>query len=226
MPIRSRSISNPTGSSSARSVVAIWGRCLPMSWSRHFPVGSPRSPVPTTVAPGAAGGQPLAPRLARSATRRDDARRRGDAETAPQALREGAAAAPDRARRDDRVGASARAPASSLVFEGRDAAGKGGVIKRITQYVSPRVARVVALPAPTEREQTEWYFQRYVAHLPAAGEIVIFDRSWYNRAGVEHVMGFCSARGVPALPAPVPDLRAHARRRRDHPRQVLVLGLR
>jgi polyphosphate kinase len=80
-----------------------------------------------------------------------------------------------------------------VIFEGRDAAGKGGVIKRITQYVSPRVCRVVALPAPTEREQTQWYFQRYVAHLPAAGEIVLLDRSWYNRAGVEHVMGFCTA---------------------------------
>jgi polyphosphate kinase 2 len=81
----------------------------------------------------------------------------------------------------------------ALIFEGRDAAGKGGVIKRITEHISPRVARVVALPAPTEREKTEWYFQRYVAHLPAGGEIVIFDRSWYNRAGVEKVMGFCSA---------------------------------
>jgi polyphosphate kinase len=80
-----------------------------------------------------------------------------------------------------------------VIFEGRDAAGKGGVIKRITQHLSPRVARIVALPAPTEREQSEWYFQRYVAHLPAAGEIVLFDRSWYNRAGVEHVMGFCTA---------------------------------
>ncbi|MGB2851156.1 MAG: polyphosphate kinase 2 [Solirubrobacterales bacterium] len=80
----------------------------------------------------------------------------------------------------------------ALVFEGRDAAGKGGVIKRITEYISPRIARVVALPAPTERERTQWYFQRYVAHLPAAGEIAIFDRSWYNRAGVEKVMGFCT----------------------------------
>lgn len=79
-----------------------------------------------------------------------------------------------------------------IVFEGRDAAGKGGVIKRITQHLSPRICRVVALPAPTEREQTQWYFQRYSAHLPAAGEIVLFDRSWYNRAGVERVMGFCS----------------------------------
>jgi len=79
-----------------------------------------------------------------------------------------------------------------VVFEGRDAAGKGGAIKRITEYLNPRVARIVALPAPTEREQGQWYFQRYVAHLPTAGEIVLFDRSWYNRAGVEHVMGFCT----------------------------------
>jgi len=78
-----------------------------------------------------------------------------------------------------------------VVFEGRDAAGKGGVIKRITQHLNPRVCRVAALPAPTEREQTQWYFQRYVPHLPAAGEMVLFDRSWYNRAGVERVMGFC-----------------------------------
>jgi polyphosphate kinase 2 len=79
-----------------------------------------------------------------------------------------------------------------IVFEGRDAAGKGGAIKRITQKLNPRVCRVVALPAPNDRERTQWYFQRYVAHLPAAGEIVLFDRSWYNRAGVEHVMGFCT----------------------------------
>ncbi len=79
-----------------------------------------------------------------------------------------------------------------VIFEGRDAAGKGGVIKRVTQSLSPRVCRVVALAAPTEREKTQWYFQKYVAHLPAAGEMVIFDRSWYNRALVEHVMGFCS----------------------------------
>jgi polyphosphate kinase 2 len=79
-----------------------------------------------------------------------------------------------------------------VIFEGRDAAGKGGVIKRITERVSPRICRVVALPAPTEREKTQWYFQRYVAHLPAAGEMVLFDRSWYNRAGVERVMGFCT----------------------------------
>ncbi len=79
-----------------------------------------------------------------------------------------------------------------IVFEGRDAAGKGGVIKRITQRLNPRVCRVAALPAPNDRERTQWYFQRYVAHLPAAGEIVLFDRSWYNRAGVERVMGFCT----------------------------------
>lgn len=79
-----------------------------------------------------------------------------------------------------------------VVFEGRDAAGKGGTIKRITEYLSPRIARVAALPAPTDRERGQWYYQRYVAHLPAPGEIVLFDRSWYNRAGVEKVMGFCT----------------------------------
>ena len=79
-----------------------------------------------------------------------------------------------------------------VLFEGRDAAGKGGAIKRITQRLNPRVCRVAALPAPNDRERTQWYFQRYVSHLPAAGEIVLFDRSWYNRAGVERVMGFCS----------------------------------
>ncbi len=79
-----------------------------------------------------------------------------------------------------------------IVFEGRDAAGKGGVITRITQRLNPRVCRVAALPAPNDRERTQWYFQRYAAHLPAAGEIVLFDRSWYNRAGVERVMGFCT----------------------------------
>ena len=80
-----------------------------------------------------------------------------------------------------------------VIFEGRDAAGKGGVIKRITQRLNPRVCRVAALPAPNDRERTQWYFQRYVAHLPAGGEIVLFDRSWYNRAGVERVMGFCTS---------------------------------
>ena len=79
-----------------------------------------------------------------------------------------------------------------VIFEGRDAAGKGGTIKRMTEYLSPRTARIAALPAPTEREKGQWYFQRYIEHLPTKGEIVIFDRSWYNRAGVERVMGFCT----------------------------------
>jgi polyphosphate kinase 2 len=79
-----------------------------------------------------------------------------------------------------------------VLFEGRDTAGKDGVIKRVISYLNPRTCRVVAVPTPSERERTQWYFQRYVLHLPAAGEIVLFDRSWYNRAGVEHVMGFCS----------------------------------
>jgi polyphosphate kinase len=79
-----------------------------------------------------------------------------------------------------------------VIFEGRDAAGKGGTIKRVTEYLNPRLARIVALPAPTDRQRSRWYFQRYVEHLPSAGEIVLFDRSWYNRAGVERVMGFCT----------------------------------
>lgn len=79
-----------------------------------------------------------------------------------------------------------------VIFEGRDGAGKGGTIKRITEYLNPRLARIVALPAPTDRERGQWYFQRYIAHLPARGEIALFDRSWYNRAGVEKVMGFCT----------------------------------
>jgi len=91
-----------------------------------------------------------------------------------------------------------------IVFEGRDAAGKGGVIKRITQRLNPRVCRVVALPAPNDRERTQWYFQRYVTHLPAGGEIVLFDRSWYNRAGVERVMGFCTDEQVEAFFQTVP----------------------
>jgi polyphosphate kinase len=91
-----------------------------------------------------------------------------------------------------------------VVFEGRDSAGKGGIIKRITQRLNPRVCRVVALPAPTERERTQWYFQRYVTHLPAAGEIVLFDRSWYNRAGVERVMGFCTPEQVEEFFVTVP----------------------
>jgi polyphosphate kinase 2 len=92
-----------------------------------------------------------------------------------------------------------------VLFEGRDAAGKGGVIKRITQRLNPRVWRVVALTAPSERERTQWYFQRYVAHLPAGGEIVLFDRSWYNRAGVERVMGFCNEEDVAEFFRTVPE---------------------
>jgi polyphosphate kinase 2 len=92
-----------------------------------------------------------------------------------------------------------------VLFEGRDAAGKGGVIKRITQRLNPRVARVVALPAPNDRERTQWYFQRYVAHLPAAGEMVLFDRSWYNRAGVERVMGFANENQVEEFFHDVPE---------------------
>lgn len=85
-----------------------------------------------------------------------------------------------------------------VIFEGRDGAGKGGTIKRITEYLNPRVVRIAALPKPTERERGQWYYQRYIAHLPANGEIVLFDRSWYNRAGVEKVMGFCTPRTIRA----------------------------
>ena len=92
-----------------------------------------------------------------------------------------------------------------VICEGRDAAGKGGVIKRITQRLNPRVCRVAALPAPSERERTQWYFQRYISHLPAGGEIVLFDRSWYNRAGVERVMGFCSEQDVEEFFRTVPE---------------------
>ena len=92
-----------------------------------------------------------------------------------------------------------------VLFEGRDAAGKGGAIKRITQRLNPRVCRIAALPAPSEREKTQWYFQRYVSHLPAGGEIVLFDRSWYNRAGVERVMGFCSEEDVEEFFRAVPE---------------------
>ncbi len=92
-----------------------------------------------------------------------------------------------------------------VIFEGRDAAGKGGVIKRVTQRLNPRVCRVVALPAPSEREKSQWYFQRYVPHLPAGGELVLFDRSWYNRSGVERVMGFCTEEEVEEFFNAVPD---------------------
>ncbi len=93
----------------------------------------------------------------------------------------------------------------AILFEGRDSAGKGGVIKRITQRLNPRICRIAALSAPTERERTQWYFQRYVSHLPAGGEIVLFDRSWYNRAGVERVMGFCSEDDVQEFFRSVPE---------------------
>jgi len=92
-----------------------------------------------------------------------------------------------------------------IIFEGRDSAGKGGVIKRITQRLNPRVCRIAALPAPNERERTQWYFQRYATHLPAGGEIVLFDRSWYNRAGVERVMGFCNEEQVEEFFRSVPE---------------------
>ena len=110
-----------------------------------------------------------------------------------------------------------------VLFEGRDAAGKGGAIKRITQRLNPRVCRVAALPAPSERERSQWYFQRYVPHLPAGGEIVLFDRSWYNRAGVERVMGFCSEAEVEEFFRSAPRVRTHARALGNHPHQVLVL---
>ena len=106
-----------------------------------------------------------------------------------------------------------------VLFEGRDAAGKGGVIKRITQSLNPRICRVVALGTPTEKERGQWYFQRYVPELPSRGEIVLFDRSWYNRSGVEHVIG-----GVPRVCACLLAVRGDAYPLRDHPRQILVLG--
>jgi len=105
-----------------------------------------------------------------------------------------------------------------VIFEGRDAAGKGGAIKRITESLNPRICRVVALGTPTEREKTQWYFQRYVTHLPGAGEIVLLDRSWYKRAGVEHVRGFCTEAEFLEFPG----VRAHAGSFRHHPGEVLV----
>ena len=111
-----------------------------------------------------------------------------------------------------------------VVFEGRDGAGKGGVIKAITERVSPRVYRVVALPAPTEREKSQMYVQRYMRHLPAAGEIVIFDRSWYNRAGVERVMEFCSMEQVKRFLELTPAVEKAIVEFRDHPHQILAGG--
>ena len=109
-----------------------------------------------------------------------------------------------------------------ILFEGRDAAGKGGVIKRITQRLNPRVCRVAALPAPNDRERTQWYFQRYVSYLPAAGEMVLFDRSWYNRAGVERVMGFCTDEQYEEFFRTVPALEKNAGQFRHTNHQILV----
>ena len=111
-----------------------------------------------------------------------------------------------------------------VVFEGRDGAGKGGTIKAITERVSPRVFRVVALAAPTEREKSQMYAQRYLPHLPAAGEVVIFDRSWYNRAGVERIMGFCTEEQAKGFLEVAADLREADSRLRHHPSEVLARG--
>ena len=109
-----------------------------------------------------------------------------------------------------------------IVFEGRDAAGKGGTIDAFTENLNPRTARSVALPAPSDVERGQWYFQRYVAHLPTKGEMVLFDRSWYNRAVVEHVFGWCTARGARPLLRPAPRVRGHAGAGRHHPHQALA----
>ncbi len=111
-----------------------------------------------------------------------------------------------------------------IVFEGRDGAGKGGTIKALTERVSPRVFRVIALPAPSEREKSQMYVQRYLPHLPAAGEVVIFDRSWYNRAGVERVMGFCTEEQVKGFLRSAPQFEKADGRIRHHPVQVLARG--
>ena len=111
-----------------------------------------------------------------------------------------------------------------VIFEGRDAAGKGGVIKRITERLSPRVCRVEALGTPTEREKSQWYFQRYVPYLPAGGEMVLFDRSWYNRAGVEKVMGFCTDEEYQEFLRSCPEFERMLVRSGIIPDQVLVLG--
>ena len=111
-----------------------------------------------------------------------------------------------------------------VIFEGRDAAGKGGAIKTLSLTLNPRFCRVVALGTPTEREKTQWYFQRYVAHLPAAGEMVLFDRSWYNRAGVERVMGFCTEPEYQAFLRDCPEFERMLVHDGVHPGQVLVLG--
>jgi len=110
-----------------------------------------------------------------------------------------------------------------ILFEGRDGAGKGGTIKAMTERVSPRIFRVVALPAPTEREKSQMYAQRYIPHLPAAGEVMIFDRSWYNRAGVERVMGFCTEEQAKHFLQMIPGRESH-RRRRDCSTKILAGG--
>ena len=112
-----------------------------------------------------------------------------------------------------------------ILSRGRDAAGKGGTIKRFMEHLNPRGTRVVALEKPNTREATQWYFQRYANHLPSAGEIVMFDRSWYNRAGVEHVMGFTAKDQYEEFMRQAPRFEGHARTRRHHGDQVLVLGL-
>ena len=111
-----------------------------------------------------------------------------------------------------------------ILFEGRDAAGKGGTIKRFMEHLNPRGARVVALEKPSETERGQWYFQRYVQHLPTAGEIVLFDRSWYNRAGVERVMGFCTHDEYDEFMRQAPEFERNLVRERHPPDQVLVLG--
>ena len=121
-----------------------------------------------------------------------------------------------------RNGSSAKGKKVCIVFEGRDGAGKGGTIKAITERVSPRTFRVVALPAPTEREKSQMYMQRYLQHLPAAGEIVIFDRSWYNRAGVERVMGFCDEEQVKKFLSVVPWVEKAIIEIRRDPAQILA----
>ena len=112
-----------------------------------------------------------------------------------------------------------------VLFEGRDAAGKGGTIKRFMEHLNPRGATVVALTAPSERERGQWYFQRYVQHLPSAGEIVLFDRSWYNRAGVERVMGFCTDAEYEEFFSHVPEFERMLVRFGHHADQAVVLGL-
>ena len=123
-----------------------------------------------------------------------------------------------------RNGSRASGAKICILFEGRDGAGKGGTIKAITERVSPRIFRVIALPAPTEREKSQMYVQRYLPHLPAAGEIVIFDRSWYNRAGVERVMGFCTEEQAQRFLKAVPAVEKAMVEFRHHPAEILARG--